>query len=192
MQKIYCRECGKEVLKQKYCIECGAFLGTDNCEEDIKDSSNLSDEDVADSLGGKKISEPIFEAELESKMLVDYCRKTIATAIGDGHEEIVLGYLEEEDSYILDVYVKIVGSKKESHKMYRTTKQAYIDACKYIEDNKLLSYENTKGAAICGGDYVLKFIKADGSYCRLSTSNDISIGLIIGMGNLLSSYVNKE
>lgn len=140
-------------------------------------------------------SEPssvVFDPEPETEMLVDFCRKTLATARGDGHHEMVLG-ITGDGTYIIDVYDKPVGSENESHLCFRVTEQAWLDASDYIRENNLPSYEHKRGPSLCGGDFVIRFKKEDGTFCRLTSGNmpDRNVGRIEGISAILESHLQN-
>lgn len=180
---VKCPTCGSIVRNVKFCVQCGASLeGAEKSELPLDENSVPVPTDSQKMTG---------DPEIKSEMLVDYCRKTLATAMGDSYDEMVLGQAED-GTYQIDVYSKGF-SGPEHHKLYKVPEQAKIDAYKYIEEHKLLDYENVRGFAMCGGDYVVKFKKADGSYARITTANllDTNAGVLIGMSTILGGYVAK-
>lgn len=129
------------------------------------------------------------DPEIESEILIDCCCKTLATAMGDRYDELVLGRTSD-GKYIVDVYVKDFMTP-ETHKLHYVTEKAKIDAYNYIEENGLEKYKDFKGFSLCGGDYIVKFKTESGDYIRLDSSNmpDGSTAVLQGLGMLLSSHL---
>lgn len=181
----YVCKCGAQIYGGQFCPNCG---------EKINWESGLGHGSLAMQQTSTPTPTPApiqNDPEIKSEMLVDYCRKTLATGCGDSHDEMVLG-LAEDGTYQIDVYRKDYNSP-ETHKLYKVPEQAKIDAYAYIEEKKLLSLENIRGYGLCGGDYVVKFKKDDGTYARITSANiqGFDMGVLTEMGTLLAGYVAK-
>ena len=103
------------------------------------------------------------------KMIVDYCRKTLATAVGDGHDETVLYLDEKTGQYQIHRYVMNPGEQGERHVGFSASSDAYdvVMKHKFLKDDKMI---------------------------RISTSNvpykhhsDLD-----EVGRILGSYIDKE
>ena len=104
------------------------------------------------------------------KMLVDFCRKTLATALGDGHDETVLYLNEETGEYQIHRYILDVGSRKERHHGFSADPAVYEAVMKRIGELGLLQYEGRLAAAMTGGETVVKFLHEE-QMVRISTDN---------------------
>ena len=104
------------------------------------------------------------------KMLVDFCRKTLATALGDGHDETVLYLNEATGEYQIHRYILDVGARKERHHGFSADPAVYEAVMKRIDELELLQYEGRLAAAMTGGETVVKFLHEE-QMVRISTDN---------------------
>lgn len=126
------------------------------------------------------------------EMIADYCRKTMATVGGDGHTEYVL-YRRAKDEYEVHSYVYYEYMEEEAHKAYQASKEVANLVMQYVDDNKLIDYQNRKGMPICGGMEVIKFIK-EGKVYRITSENlnPDEYGIIVGLRNILLACMTQE
>lgn len=127
------------------------------------------------------------------KLIVDYCRKVLATAVGDGHDETVLYLDEKTGQYQIHVYSKPAGVTHEWHTGFAADPAAYDAVMKHIRETDLAGYDGRREAALCGGEVVVKFWLDDKFY-RISTDNvpyehhgDLDM-----VGRILGSFIDKE
>lgn len=128
------------------------------------------------------------------QLLVDYCRKTLATVGGDGYDETVLYKNEKENSYSIHTYSKYVYMKKIAHRAFSVSPAEAEDIINTVNALELEKYlESSGGLPLCGGEYVCKFLKND-KLIRV-TSSDVpqngpyTFGPVI---EALSSRINPE
>lgn len=137
-------------------------------------------------------SQPEEEAADDSGLtiLVDFCRKTVATVGGDGYDETVLYRDDKDGSLQIHTYSKYQYMPKEIHRSYKVKEGADTAAFALIEELKLAEYEGKRGFGLCGGMYICKFLK-DGKLIRITTDNMGYEGpsAIIAVGNLLGEYI---
>ncbi len=128
------------------------------------------------------------------KMLVDCCRKVLATAVGDGHDETVLYLDEEKGQYQIHTYSKTPG-QPEYHRAYMTDEKAYLSVMDKIRENELAKLAGGRPNGLCGGEYVVKYVIED-KVTRVTTSEipDKYFGKLYEIGSLLGSFIdtNKE
>jgi len=180
---LICPCCKAKVYKGKYCPECGSPLGGP-----IVSVCNDNQVDNNDSF----VSEKEAVSDQGLTLLVNICKKTIATVGGDGYSEIVLYLNESNDEYWLHTYSKYVYMNKEAHASYITTKEFALKVMKYIENHNLSSYKDVKGFALCGGDYIIKF-KHNNEYIRLDSSNMIdNLQAYHELSNMLYSEITDK
>lgn len=209
---IVCPCCGYKLEKgPKFCPECGSPL---------KDAAVAGEGSTADVPPGPvKVEGPalgLFRGLMTTdggpqpepqpqpdfpkgpddsslKMIVDYCRKTLATAVGDGHDETVLYLDEKTGQYQIHRYVMNPGEQGERHVGFSASSDAYDAVMKHIKKARLASYDGKRADALCGGEVVVKFLKDD-KMIRISTSNvpykhhsDLD-----EVGRILGSYIDKK
>ena len=104
------------------------------------------------------------------ELLIDSCRKTIATGCGNGHHEYVLYKNKETGEYELHYYDLQVGAKEESHGYKIVDEDVYLSLMKQIEENNLDERKDIHGFGLCGGDYICKYKKNE-EYIRITTAN---------------------
>ena len=197
VKKIFCKTCGAEVQEgQKFCHECGSPLN------DVGTATvNVPDTTVAEvpPIGIMPMQQDPVENYPKGpddsglKIIVDYCRKTLATAMGDGHDETVLYLDEKTGRYQIHVYSRPVGASSELHKGFAADPEVYDAVMKHIDETDLAGYEGKQGMALCGGETVVKFLKGE-KMIRVTTDNvDFEHHSDLDMvGSILGSYIDKE
>ena len=195
MGKKYCRCCGAEVHDSKFCPECGAptegnttdvkAAETDrlNNEPDIPEPIEINEEETDEKI-------PVPEDEGYS-LLVDCCRRTVATVGGDGYDEVVL--YQKDNDYQIHCFSKYEYMPKTVHAAYKTTKACADKVFEAIKKEKLAKYKDCKGRALCGGENIVKFVINDEVY-RITEANlpfekHSSLGKI---RSVLSSYIRED
>jgi hypothetical protein len=176
---LICPACGASVpLKSKFCPECGQLL-SDNISQNVslpESSVKSPDPDTVvhvmplnpDKDDQKKIPPGPSDAGL--KLLIDCCRKVIATGAGDSHNETVLYLDEKTGEYQIHTYFLDFGYTREYHKGFKTDKKTYEEVMNLVHRLGLLKYENKKAEQMTGAEYVCKFFH-EGRIVRISTSN---------------------
>lgn len=115
--------------------------------------------------------EPEFEPSDEGlTILVDACRKTLATVGGDGYTEEVLYLDEKTGQYSVHQYIDYQYMARPTHRGYRVTKDFADGVLRTVEEQKLAGFVGAQGLPMCGGDMVVKFW-ADGKFVRVSMAN---------------------
>ena len=160
----FCSECGSKIEQDaKFCPECGALrYGTR-----MKIEPDQTKTPVFPIAPAKTV--PVFGMEAPPKkeerkdrlkLLVDCCRKVLATACGDGHNETVLYLNEDTGNYEIHTYDQ-EGGHYEIHHAYLTDKNTYDQIMQKIKESGIEEYENKQGLPLCGGDYVCKYLSGD-------------------------------
>ncbi len=124
------------------------------------------------------------------KLLIDCCRKTLATGCGDSCDEIVLYLDEKTGEYQIHTYYRGFGSYKENHRGYKIDKSAYDKAMEAIISQGLHEYKVLAEMPMCGGEYVCKFLYEDRTI-RLTSSTAPQADLY-AVGSTLKGFINKE
>lgn len=197
----------------KFCSECGAELDNiQNITQNTVPSSFTSDQfkpiygsDPSNPIGVAGVyispaenSEPDVAEETNDnpphdkdlKLLIDCCRKTLATGCGDSCDETVLYLDEKTDEYQIHTYYRGFGSYKEIHRGYKTDKSAYDKAMEAIISQGLHEYNIMAEMPMCGGEYVCKFLYED-KIIRLTFSTAPQADLY-AIGSILKGFINKE
>ena len=204
-KKLFCAVCGAPVQEgQKFCHECGSPLTDANVLEapksDVPELGTVPPIGTAQPIGvyppaDNEPEENVPKGPDDSglKMIVDYCRKTLATAMGDGHDETVLYLDEKTGQYQIHVYSLPVGARSEHHVGFAAEPAVYDEVTKYIEKVDLAGYDGKQGEAICGGEVVVKFLKGD-KMIRISTDNmpykhQNELDMV---GHILGTHIDKE
>lgn len=127
-------------------------------------------------------------------ILVDYCRKTIATVGGDGYYEIVLYYYSDTEVK-LSIYQWYEGDDEESCVNYVVPYEV-VDKCyDIIKKNKLKEWNKRyDDVGIGGGVTVCKFRDDDGTYIRVSTDAmpDNGKDILSQIRQTMESYIKEE
>ncbi len=192
-----CPACGSVVLDANFCMECGINMK----KYDAQPANNgfavgfgSSTIAIAD-VGSVKTEEKPEPSDKGLQMLVNYCKKTVATVGGDGYDEIVLWRDDTNDTYQVHTYTKYQYMPKEIHKGYKADTALCDSAYAKIEENRLEEYVNkNEFGGFAGGMYVCKYTKEDGSVVRVTTDN-LPMGkanLIHEIGQILYSVVKPE
>ena len=144
-------------------------------------------------IHGSELINGFTEKDEEQVLLVDYCKKTVATVGGDGYSETVL-YQNRDGSCEVHYYSKYEYDKAEKHSGY-SVDPAVIDAAyKIINDNRMVQWNHKYDSfGMEGAEYILKFRGSGGEYIRCSSEHMPDDGLsIMGSVNaLLNDYVNE-
>ncbi len=207
---IVCPCCGYKLEKgPKFCPECGsplkdAAVAGDGSTAEVPSEPVKTEGPAPGSFRGLMIPDDGPEPEPQPdfpkgpddsglKMIVDYCRKTLATAMGDGHDETVLYLDEKTGEYQIHRYIREPGETHERHLGFAASKEAYDAVMEHIGKSRLASFEGKRAAIMTGGEVVVKFLKDD-KMIRISTSNvpyehhhDLD-----ETGRILGSYIDKE
>ena len=197
---VKCPMCGADIpVGNRFCQECGTEWQKMNIRKsEVKDPAPVTVPGMmaqgicsTDQINEEK--PPKGPSDEGLKMIVDYCRKTLATAVGDGHDETVLYLDEKTGQYQIHRYVMDPGEQGERHVGFETSSDAYDAVMKHIKKARLASYEGKRADALCGGEVVVKFLKDD-KMIRISTSNvpyehhsDLDM-----VGRILGSFIDKE
>ena len=188
----------------KYCAECGALL-TDNMNV-FQAADNGFNAPVNDNIPLAPIGVPgMFAQPMDPrseettpnppddkglKLLVDCCRKTLATAYGDSCDETVLYLDEKTGEYQIHTYYRGFGSFNELHRGYKTGREAYDKAVETIGRLGLSDYDGRIGTPMCGGEYVCKCLYGN-KIIRLTSANAPERDLY-SVEAVLKSFINKE
>ena len=199
LEYVTCPSCGATVAKGKFCPECGSLL------KDAQPAPAPQTKPVVQRtfapygfpppgslpvvtiLGpGEAPKQPQGKALSDEglTLLVDACKKTLATLAGDGHNEIVLYVDEATGKYWLHTYVKDVCSQQEIHASYIASPELAQKVFAYIEEHDLASWNDRKGFPMCGGDIVLRF-KHGEEYIRLDSSKLADMQAYADIRNML-------
>ncbi|MBR0462575.1 MAG: zinc ribbon domain-containing protein [Erysipelotrichaceae bacterium] len=194
MGKKYCKCCGAEVNDSRFCPECGTPLNDDTLTDEKPDITEpepcdgLKIAEPDDDKPKKKI--PVPEDEGYS-LLVDCCRRTVATVGGDGYDELVL--YQKGDDYQIHHFSRYEYMSDTIHAAYRTTKECADKVFEAIKKEKLAKYRDYKGRPLCGGENIVKFVINDEVY-RITEANlpfekHSSLGKI---RSVLSSFIDEN
>lgn len=144
-------------------------------------------------IKGSELINGYTDKDEEQVLLVDYCKKTVATVGGDGYSETVL-YQNRDGSCEVHFYSKYEYDKAEKHSGY-TVDPAVIEAVyKIINDNKIMQWNDKYNSfGMEGAEYVLKFRGNGGEYIRCTSEHMPDDGLsIMGSVNaLLIDFVEQ-
>ena len=208
---VLCPSCGTEIPSgAKFCPECGSVIHKDpNLNKTLKPADQYSQKNSQHTVHVDAVPVPVGimpgtpiqsdndiapgPSDKDLKLLVDCCRKTIATGAGDSHEETVLYLDEKTGEYQIHTYYLNFGNNREHHRGYRTDRDTYSKVMDLIERTELYKYRDANGAAMTGGEYVCKFVQ-DGMIIRISTSNvpyEFHKDLY-AVGSLLNSFISKD
>jgi len=129
------------------------------------------------------------ESKLE--MLVDVCKKRVATVGGDGYSEYVLYRHKITGAYELHFYSSYVNSK-EIHNEAEVDEVVCTTLFEKIKEYNFEELAKVKGIGMCGGELVCKYV-LDGVVTRISSSVSGSqvMGPISSMYELMSAYFEK-
>lgn len=127
------------------------------------------------------------------KMLLDCCSKSVATGMGDLHDETVLYLDEASGEYQIHTYSNQFGGP-EIHRGYRADKEVYDRIFALIRKLGLDKCQGGRDNGMCGGEYVCKFVLDDGRLVRLSTSNTPCTmhGDLRAVGSSLRSFIDHD
>lgn len=205
---VRCQVCGAlEPETSKFCSECGALLDRNGGVPVPESNSGNAGSAAGPSCipnGVTGIAEgmsylpeddvPPGPDDSGLKLLVDCCRKTIATSLGDGHEETVLYLDEKNGDYQIHTYVKNPGARRERHRGFRTDRAALDAVMTRIAEKELVQFSGHREFPMTGGEYVCKYLSSDGRIIRLSTSNVPyrMHGELYGVGMLLNSFIDQR
>lgn len=208
-EKVICPCCGAAVPNVKFCMECGSPLGGNQAPQPKPDNAKNSSIPAFTGFAMNGMNSnpnpliiqpnpaPAEQEDVEDDtgltLLVDYCRKTLATVGGDGYDEIVLYKNEATGLCSLHTYSKYVYMDKEAHHSYPAKEGVEEAAFQLIKDLKLEEYKGKSGIGLCGGEYVVKF-KSEDELIRISTSNMGLDGasVLCSVGNLLHAYIVQK
>lgn len=195
----FCSQCGSKISSDaKFCPECGTpRYGTPRNLDIGSDSQppaafGMETPKAPQSPAFGMGDPPVKMKEVRMKMLVDCCRKVLATAAGDGHDETVLYLNEDTGNYEIHKYVMQPGGP-ETHLAFLSEKSVYDKLMEKIKETRIASYEDKKGVNICGGDYVIKFL-SDDRIIGISLNN-LPLkkqDLLYSIGSLLGSSIDPE
>ena len=192
-KKIKCPCCGTLVYEGRFCSECGALLDgskTAAFTEEARpaDVVTVPEPIETDSAAEKKI--PVPEDEGFS-LLVDCCRRTVATVGGDGYDEVVL--YKKDDTYRIYCFSRYEYMKETVHAAFDTTRECADAVFEAIRKEKLASYKDKRGEPLCGGENIVKFV-IDGEVYKISEAKlpfrkQPSLGKV---RKVLSSFIKEE
>ena len=176
----FCRECGNKLeIGDKFCRSCGAKVQGPQMTTPLMMNANATPQKNPPSDKGLK-------------MLIDCCRKVLATAVGDGHDETVLYLDESNGQYQIHTYSKTPGCP-EYHRAFMTDENTYLSVMDKIRENDLINLEGSGFNGMCGGEYVVKFVIED-MVTRVSTASVPyeAMSKLYEIGALLNSFIDKE
>ena len=196
----FCSECGSKMASDaKFCPECGAmrygtprnFVAGSDSQPPVAFGMETpkAPQSPAYGMGDEP---PVKMQEVRLKLLVDCCRKILATAAGDGHDETVLFLNEDTGNYEIHKFNMQPGCP-ETHHAFLSERSVYDKVMEKIKETRIASYEDKKGVNICGGDYVIKFL-SDDRIIRISLNN-LPLkkqDLLYSIGSLLGSSIDPE
>ena len=145
-------------------------------------------------VDGPKLIHGFSEADGQQVMLIDFCKKTVATVGGDGYSETVL-YQNRDGSCEVHYYSKYEGDTKESHSAYSVDKAVIAEAYEIINQNKIAAWnEKYNGPGMDGAIYVLKFRTNSGDYIRATSDNmpDDGIAILYSVNDCMNSFVKED
>ena len=205
-----CPYCHSSVSESaKFCCECGMLLGADKAapipvpEESSQPAvpagmpfNGVQSAFLSGFPGFRSNSLPLGyspPSDKGLKMLLDCCSKSLATGIGNLHDETVLYLDESSGEYQIHTYSNQFGGP-EIHRGYRTDKQVCDQIFELIRKLGLDKCQGGRDNGMCGGEYVCKFVLDDGRLVRLSTSNTpYSLhGDLHAVGNSLRSFIDSD
>lgn len=129
----------------------------------------------------------------EQTLLVDYIRRTVATAGGDGYSETVL-YLNSDGTAQVHFYSRYEPEEKEHHTAYSVDSAVIEEVYAIISDERISSWNDRKYLpGPDGAVYVLKYRTADGEYIRVSSDSmpEDGIGIIGKINTVMGSYAEN-
>ncbi|MBO2516493.1 MAG: hypothetical protein CW338_04335 [Clostridiales bacterium] len=115
----------------------------------------------------------IFEPGEEPVLLIDYCRRTVATVGGDGYDETVLWLYPDGSTQVhhYDWYEYYEG--EEHHTWYTVDNAVIADAYALIAKYDFAGWKNRTDLlpGMCGGQVILKYLTPEGDIVRVSTDS---------------------
>ncbi|MDO4976861.1 MAG: hypothetical protein Q4E53_06325 [Eubacteriales bacterium] len=173
----------RKIILILMCFISAIFLAS--CEKKKKD------EKVKEAY---EASTDVAKHEEDIIMLIDYCKRTLATVGGDGYDETVL-YQKKDGSCELHYYSKYEGDEVEAHSAYSVDQAVIEEAFDIIEKNKISNWNDEyDNIGLDGGEYILKFRTEDGGYIRATSNNmpENGISIMSSVAHCLDRYVDKE
>lgn len=199
MDRVKCSECGALTAGLKFCTECGKPLSIKRTKDSVKEKTP---EVITDPVSNKRPNSLGSDVNSEQRpntsvsdvgleMLIDTCKKTMATVGGDGYSEYVL-YKRDEKTYELHYYSKYEYMKSEVHYAYKSNKAIVEEAFKRIEALKLESFQNSRGDSMAGGMRIVKFKKGD-KMIRITTDQlpTAKQGYIVEIEGIITKTANE-
>lgn len=164
MKYVICPCCKATVPSGKFCSECGSALGAaahpDRTAQALP-AAPVGGFFPSPNTSAAKAPEREARSDAGLILLVNTCKKTVATVGGDGYTEIVLYLDAQSGEYWLHTYSKYVYMPKEAHASYAASPTLAKQAMDYIERNDLASWKEHRGMPLCGGDYIIRFRYGD-------------------------------
>ncbi|MBR6916838.1 MAG: hypothetical protein IKN38_01515 [Clostridia bacterium] len=143
----------------------------------------------------RSVNSMVYMPEIEpDTMMVDYCRKTVATVGGDGYTETVLYYVDRYEAK-LETYEKYEPDEEETVVTYRVPYEAIERCYDVIAQENLRGWDEIEDKiGLCGAETVCKFREDDGSYVRVSTDDMPQDGeaSIDRVGAVMYEYIKDE
>lgn len=122
-------------------------------------------------IDGPSLRNDFSDSDGDKVMLIDYCKKTVATVGGDGYRETVL-YQNRDGTCEVHYYSKFVYDEVESHSGYTVDSKVIEDAYAIINRHAIVTWNDRKfGSGPDGAVYILKFRGNNGEYTRVTSNN---------------------
>ena len=131
--------------------------------------------------------------EREQNMLIDFCKKKVATVGGNGYSETVL-YQNADGSCEVHYYSRYDGDTEETHSAYPVDRSVIEEAYGIINKNGIAGWNDKRyGPGPDGTVYILKFRADNGEYIRVTSDNmpENGIEIVCSVNECLSSHVKE-
>lgn len=201
-KSIICPCCNEEVEVAVFCSNCGYKLESKKTESIIEpkvdgfpNTGNMISP-LLNRHNTKQVTNVSKNTTIDDKdlkLLVDCCKKVLATALGDSYTEVVLYLDEKTDSYQIHTYSKEFTGET-THYGYTTTKEYADTVLSSIKEYNLIRWKNASAVPMTGADYVIKFRDDSDNIVRLSMANFGAEGMneVRKISDMLYNGISKE